>query len=499
MFPCSKNIGDSVKLFLIVIGKILSALQLIAGIVLLVAISSLQLLPTEYLIVAGCVFVALSGLVMFLTWSGRGKVRMAVGIILSALLIFTCSCGTVYVQKTRNAFDSISSGNEIVHIGIYVRKDCFEEYSISAKDYHYGFLKDMDKENTNAVVQQMTDFFGAAPSLQPCATLPALIDSLLNAEVDAIILNQAYLDILQEMDGYKDILEHICEVELKRIEIKPEPTLPKEEEPTSDSTKPFGIYISGIDARGSVSVRSRSDVNILAVVNPKTHQVLLISTPRDYYIPLSISNGIPDKLTHAGIYGINVSKDTLSMLYGVEMDYYFRINFSGFEKLINALGGITVHSDYTFKADKGRYQIYKGENVMDGRTALAFCRERYALSGGDRARGKHQMAVIQGVIKKALSPALLKNYNSVLNAVEGCFETSIPLELLGNLITQQLKDGKDWNIVTYSVNGTGDYQIPYSMSMKAYVMQPDYATVENAKVLIQKVYDGEILENIKTN
>ena len=235
-------------------------------------------------------------------------------------------------------------------------------------------------------------------------------------------------------------------------------------------------------------------MNIRAVINPATKQVLLVSTPRDYYVPLSISNGVPDKLTHAGIYGINVSKGTIGMLYGIDMDYYFRINFSGFEKLIDALGGITVYSGYTFKADKGRHQIQKGENQLDGRAALAFCRERYALSGGDRVRGKHQMAVVQGVIQKALSPALLKNYNSVLNSVEGCFETTIPLDLIGKLVSQQLKDNTPWNIVSYSVDGTGDYQVPYSMSMKAYVMQPNMDTVNHAKELIQKVYAGEILD-----
>lgn len=483
------------KIFSFVLGKCLCVLQLLSGIALLYEITMLKLLPLAYLIAIACILACLLGLSAFLTWSGRGKVKMAIGIFLCLAVVLVSVLGVFMLRKTRDVYDSISAEKEIVHMGIYVRADNTSDYATEAVTYCYGFLQNIDQEGTDAVIRQMTEFFGKTPAMKPYQNLPALIDGLLTGEVDAIVLNQAYLDILVELEGYEDILNRICETELKRVEIKNEPIEQEKEDPVTKVTETFSIYISGIDTRGSVSVRSRSDVNILAYVNPKTRQVLLISTPRDYFVPLSISDGIPDKLTHAGIYGINVSKDTLAMLYGVETDYYFRINFSGFEKLIDALGGITVHSDYTFKADKGRYSIQKGENSLDGKAALAFCRERYALSGGDRARGKHQMAVIQGVIKKALSPALLQNYSSVLKTVEGCFETTIPLELIGSLVAQQLKDGGNWNIVTYSVDGTGDYQVPYSMSMNAYVMQPDYATIDCAKAMIEKLYNGEILEN----
>ena len=479
-------------MFLFILGKILCALQLLSCVMLLLGVSSLRLLPDEYLVGTSIVFACFAAFSVFLTWTSKRKARLIIGIVLAVTVTCACLVGSIYIDKTKKTFDNISDGTEIVHIGIYVRKGNAEDYSIASQNYRYGYLQNLDRDSTDSVIAEMTDLFGEFPAMQPYLSLPLLIDALLNGDVDAI-LNEAYLDLLQDTDGYKDILDRIQEAELKKVEVQLELEPPKEEI-QNNTMHCFGVYISGIDTRGDVSVRSRSDVNILAVINPNTRQVLLVSTPRDYFVPLSISDGVPDKLTHAGIYGINVSKDTLAMLYGIEMDYYFRINFSGFEKLIDALGGITVHSDYTFKADKGRHQIVKGENELNGKAALAFCRERYALSGGDRLRGKHQMAVIRGVINKALSPALLKNYNSVLNAVEGCFETSIPLELIGSLVSDQLNDGSKWNILSYSVDGTGDYQIPYSMSMEAYVMQPDYDTVEQAKNLIQKVYDGEILE-----
>ena len=238
-----------------------------------------------------------------------------------------------------------------------------------------------------------------------------------------------------------------------------------------------------------VSSNGRSDVNILASVNTATHKVVLISTPRDYYVPLSISGGAKDKLTHAGIYGIDVSMDTMAMLYDVNVDYYFRVNFSGFEDIIDALGGVTVNSDYAFTA--GNYSYTQGDNQMDGAKALTFVRERHAFAEGDRQRGKNQMALIQAVIQKALSPELLVNYNSFMDSLSGSFETSVPYDLISTVIREQLSNGGSWSISTYSVDGTGDSQVPYSMSQKAYVMVPDQSTVDTAKQMIQDLYEGK--------
>jgi len=379
-----------------------------------------------------------------------------------------------------------------VHVGIYVRSDDTNDYNAVSKDYCYGILKKLDRESTNVVLQQMSQTFGKNPNYFEFQSLPELIKALLDGNVDAIILNQEYLSFLQDVLNDEDILSRIRETALQQVEIKGDNP---NEESSADVLKPFGIYISGIDTRGTVSVRGRSDVNIMAVVNPAEQQVLLISTPRDYYVPLSISDGVPDKLTHAGNYGIDVSKETMAMLYGVEMDYYFRVNFSGFEKIIDALGGITVHSDYSFKIPgTPSFQYQKGDNNLDGKAALAFCRERYSFSAGDRQRGKNQMAVIQGVLKKVLSPALLQNYVSVLNAVEGSFKTDVPMDLIGALVARQLNSGGQWSVVTYSVDGKSEYRVPYSLSFEASVMIPDYDTVDHAKELLQKAYNGKIVE-----
>ena len=253
----------------------------------------------------------------------------------------------------------------------------------------------------------------------------------------------------------------------------------------------YTIFVSGIDTRGGMTASSRSDVNIILTLNATTKQILMISTPRDYFVPLSISNGVPDKLTHAGIYGVNVCMDTLDMLYDIDINYYFRLNFAGFEQIIDALGGVNVNSDYDF--DSGNttgYHFNKGENHLNGEQALVFARERYAFKEGDRQRGRNQMAVIQGVVDKATQPAFLKNYLSVLDSLDGAFETNVPYDVMASLVRKQLGEGGSWQVLSYSVDGTGDTQKPYSMSSKAYVMIPNQNTVDKAKVLMKKVREG---------
>ena len=187
--------------------------------------------------------------------------------------------------------------------------------------------------------------------------------------------------------------------------------------------------------------------------------------------------------------------DTLSMLYDTPIEYYFRVNFTGFKDIIDALGGVTVVSDYTFDTKNvSGYHFNKGENFMDGDEALAFCRERYAFATGDNQRGKNQLAVIKGVLNKCLSTDMLLHYTDVLDAVEDSFETSVPYDVISSLVRSQISGGSDWNIVSYSVTGTGDRQVPYSMSQSVYVMVPDQSTVDQAKSLIQTVRDGGVVE-----
>ena len=482
------------------LGKTIPFLCLAAFAVLFCMALSLNILPNTYVAVLAAVILALTAIVALLTWSGKSKVRFILGTLLAVIFIILSIVGTYYISKTAATAQKITTPTvETTEVGIFVRTEDAENFSENASGYVYGFLTELDRENTDAAIEAFNREDAFILRTTAYDGLTDLADALLETEdVDAMILNTAYLDVLEEMDGYEDIMDRIVQVTYQSVSKEAEVNADSEKETglsegTELSDSIFTVFISGIDSRKGLIAKSLSDVNILAVVNAETRQILLVSTPRDYYVPLSISNGKKDKLTHAGIYGINVCMDTISMLYDVDIDYFFRLNFTGFVDIVDALGGITVVSDYTFTA--GNYSFVKGENQLDGTAALAFCRERHAFATGDRQRGKNQLAAIKGIVNKVTEPSILMNYSSFLSALEGSFETSIPYSLISELVKAQLTDNSAWDIVSYSVDGTGDSQIPYSMSQYAYVMVPDESTVETAKELIQTVLDGEIVSD----
>ena len=475
-------------------GLIVTLVVLITAIIFAVMLVNMNMVPTKFLAGIGLIILILVLIVGALVWSTDGKIRFIVGVLLAAVFAAVFILGSMYIYKTHSALAEISGVNtEVTEVGIYVRADDAADSVAATADYVYGVLTDLDRENSDKAIQEVDSEAGKSVQVQEYVGLTELVDGLLNGQTGAIILNSAYLSVIEEMDGYSDVSSRIKELTVKKVETTIEPQVTESE--TAQNTKDgsvYTIFISGIDSRSGLVAKSRSDSNIIATVNTNTREVLLVSTPRDYFVPLSISNGQKDKLTHAGIYGINVCMDTLGMLYNEDVNYYFRINFAGFEQLIDALGGITVNSDYEFDSkNETGYHFNQGENFLNGEQALIFSRERYAFTEGDRQRGKNQMAVIKGVINKALSPELLKNYSSVLSSIQGCFETNISYEEIARLLQQQLNNGGSWNIVSYSVDGTGDTQKPYSMSQKAYVMVPDESTVQKAQQMMKKVRDGE--------
>ena len=261
--------------------------------------------------------------------------------------------------------------------------------------------------------------------------------------------------------------------------------------------EPFVIYLSGVDTRGELTENARSDVNILAAVNPVTKRVALVNTPRDYYVDLAGTSS-KDKLTHAGLYGVETSMETLGNLYGVNVDQYIRINFAGFISIIDALGGVDVYSDQAFTSvgSPGYYDpttFVEGWNHLDGKSALAFARERHAFASGDIQRGINQMKVIDAMLNKIKSPALLMGFSKIMDAASDCFVTSFSQDQISALVRMQLSDFAEWDIESYTVTGTSSSSTKcYSAKgQKLYVMKPDDASVSKAREMIASVLGGE--------
>ena len=479
-------------------GAVITIIVIMLSVVFMGLLAMTKMVPTIYMLIIGIVLAVIAAIIWLLVWHTRYTGRFIGGTVLAVIMIAILAFGGFYINKTRSAISSISGETtEVTQMAVYVKSDDAADSVEATAGYTYGILSSLDRENTDGAVAHLNSEFGTEVHTKEYAGLTELADGILNGEVNAMLLNSGYLSVYEDMDGYTDFSTKIKEVGTVDVEStiqSAEESTPVEPITTSNGGKVYTIYLSGIDTRGEMTAKSRSDVNIIATVNTDTHEILLVSTPRDYFVPLSISGGAPDKLTHAGIYGIDVCMDTLGMLYDIDINYYFRINFGGFVKVIDALGGITVNSDYDFDSKNILgYHFNKGENYLNGEQALIFARERYAFQEGDRQRGKNQMEVIRGVVKKALSPEILTRYSTILSSLDGCFGTNITYEEIAQILQQQLTNGGDWTIVSYSVDGTGATEKPYSMSQKAYVMVPNYDTVNKAKSLMEKVRNGEVV------
>lgn len=477
-----------------IVGYIICGLQIIfSGLAVFMSIK-LKTFPTMYIIVAGSLLLILAILFIILQkWQIPGIITKFLSLILSAILVFGC----FYMNYTYKRLSDMSGvKTQIDSIGVYVLADNVADDVKDLSGYTFGILQNLDRENTEEAIKKIDEEVGEMIDTSEAADVVALVDSLYNGEVGAIILNGAYTGFVTSTSGYEDFNDKVKLIWTYDIE-KEVKTEAEHDDYLKNTDKIFSIYVNGVDTRGKAITNSNSDVNIILTVNMNTRQILMINTPRDYYVPLSISNGACDKLTHSGAYGIDVSIETLEMLYGVNVDNYVRINFAGFIDIVDELGGIDVHSDYDFTAPiaDGETAVYSynvGNNHLDGKQALAFARARHAFSDGDRQRGKNQMAVIEGVIDKLVSSELLKNYTGIWDKVSENIVTSMPYDDIADLVKFQLEDNRGWEIIKYSVNGTDAMASTYSAGgTELYVMMPDQATIDQAKQMLKDIYEGK--------
>lgn len=498
-------------------------ITLAAEVLAILAVKRLNMLPDSYMAAFIGVLVLFGlgiGLLLFLkgkkSWKGR---RIAACVL---AVVVTCGCvalRTVALDIVETLQLTSTDTLEITTREIYVLPDDPAQELADTASYTFGFIKDYDVDCTAQVLNELQLQTGRDVTTAGFTNIFTMAKAFLEGRVDAMILNGGIISILEDIEEFEDFSDHARVLAQIRVfetnaasAVVPEQnenesvmaeteytaeeeTEPQEEEIDFSELKPFAVYVSGSDSRDTEIVKnSRSDVNILAIVNPLTKQVLLINTPRDYYIPNWAGGYQLDKLTHCGVYGTKCSMNSLGNLYGVDVEYFVRINFTGFKKMIDALGGVTVYSDYEFMAI-GRTPIKIGENTLDGQEALDFARERKRVPGGDADRGRHQMKVITAVIEKATSgTTIINNYSQIMESVEGMFEMNVPTELISSLMKMQLSDMARWNIVSYSATGYGDKGECYSApGMELSVMKPNYSSVNKASRLIDMVFAGELL------
>lgn len=487
----AKNSKDNI-VSKIVSWKVILGIQLVASIVLVALIFKLNALPMLYTMVVIGVVVLLAlfsfALMKPSKKDGKGKIRNIIGKIISILLSILLMVGSLYVAQGNSVLDSITGANEkTTRISLVVLKD--SDYQSISDLKNKTIEANLDDEDNVKYMNQAIEALNKEEStikVDNASSYAKLAEDLYSGQTEAIYINEANYGMLEEqhetfMNDTRVLWSYDIVEEVKDIS--------KDVDVTKEI---FTIFISGIDTTGPVSTVSRSDVNMLVTVNPETKQILMTSIPRDYYVTLA-NKGKKDKLTHAGLGGVENSVATIENFMNIDINYYARVNFTSLVKMVDALGGITVYSPVAFTTLHGGYQIHEGNNEMDGDKALGFVRERYGLANGDNDRVKNQQRVLTGMLQKAMSPAILTNYTSVLNSIEGSFETNMSSSEITDLIKMQLNDMASWDIYQIQLTGTGKMMTggAYMPNNRLYYMIPNQDSVDECSALIKKMANGE--------
>ena len=343
----------------------------------------------------------------------------------------------------------------------------------------------VDKNNIDTLMSALKKDKKVDLKVDDVASYQEAYDNLKSGKSKAMVLSGSYASLLESVDSnYASNLKTIYTYKIKKK---------NNNSAKQVDSKVFNIYISGIDTYGSISTVSRSDVNIIMTVNMNTHKILLTTTPRDAYVKIPDGGADQyDKLTHAGIYGVETSEKTLENLYGINIDYYARINFTSFLKLIDQLGGVTVHNDQAFTSLHGKFDFPVGDIQMNSEQALGFVRERYSLDGGDNDRGKNQEKVISAIVNKLASLKSVSNFTSIVNNLQDSVQTNMSLDTINALANTQLDSGSKFTVTSQAVTGTGStgqltsYAMPNS---SLYMMKLDDSSVESASQAIKNLME----------
>lgn len=469
-----------------IIYRVIQVLLLIASLFFSGVLIYIDLLPLKYLaIILGFVFGY--NLIVFLLFRIKNlkkKIKKVLSVF-SVVLIFIFAIGGFYISKTLGIL--LNNGEtkyKLEHYSVIVLKDSDYKKLNDLKGLDVGYYKNtVGAKKANKKLKSETDI-----NLVDYTASDVLSNDLLEGKVEAIVVEDSIKNIIQEENSsFKDVTRIIYTFTIK---VKVTSTA----KDVNVTKTPFAIYISGIDTYGEISSVSRSDVNMVMVVNPKTKQVLLVSIPRDYYVQLHGTTGVKDKLTHAGIYGTEMSIQTIEDLLQLEINYYIKVNFTSIEDIIDALGGVSVYSEYDFISYSG-YSFKTGYNTANGKQALDFVRTRKAFATGDRQRGKNQQALIEAMLRKATSKAIITKYSSLLSSINGKYQTNMSMKKITSLVKMQLNDMSPWNVTSINLSGYDSRNYTYTYYQMLYVMEPDEESVKEAVDAIDKVIEGEVLES----
>ncbi|HFI0634288.1 TPA: LCP family protein [Streptococcus suis] len=431
-------------------------------------------------ILAG-LFLLIATITGVLIWRKKAKLLTSIVLVISLLV---ASLGMFGLQEVIDFSSRLNSNATVSEYEMSVLVPADSEITDIKQVTSLLAPANYDQENIKALLDDIASMKSVEMSTQATESYLTAYQSMLAGQGQAMVLNGVFTNILESEDP--DFSSKVKKIYSFKMTTQVSPST---EQISGDS---FNVYISGIDTYGPISSVSRSDVNIIMTVNRKTNKILLTTTPRDSYVAIADGGQNQyDKLTHAGIYGVEASVHTLENLYGIDISNYIRLNFTSFLQLIDLVGGVDVENTQDFTA--GGHHFPVGTVHLNAEQALVFVRERYSLANGDNDRGKNQERVIAALIKKLSAPENLTNYQAILKGLEGSLQTDLNLETIMELVNAQLAGGNQFTVESQALTGTGQMGLPsYAMpGSQLYMMEINPDSLAQVKAAMQAVLEGK--------
>lgn len=470
----------------------------------------IDLLPSHILL-TGVVILAVSLLIYVILWFKFARKTAARVICWLVALALACGffVGADYLKKTDEVFDNVTNltdriANTVSLVSL--KKDNIDNVSdLNGKTV--GTVPEADPEGIAKGLQELKS--KASVSVQDYPDVISCVQALYDGEVQAVLIPDNTRQIIHETDGFFEFQTDSNVLQQTVWYTDRTKSAANDPDSVADITRdPFTVLISGNDSYGSLNENSRSDVNMLLTIDPRTQVVLITSIPRDSYLTMSCKkdetacSSVDDKLTHTGLYGVGTTESTIEDYLGIEINYTVRVNFSSLVNLVDAMGGIDVEIPEGLEVDtfyaNGTEGVKAGWNHLEGERALAFARERHAYQDGDNQRIRNQQQVMRALIDKIISPELLFRYPALMDAVSVAFETNMPADQIKSFLRYELLRRPNWQIISYAIAGEPDTQLSGTIGSYVAVTIPRLEMTEAARTLILMTENGDSADEVRS-
>ena len=484
------------------IGIVLSILLVVASFYLLYQLIKINVLPTKLLFLITIIFVLLDAIfALLLCYYTRAIVSKIICVVITLVLIFGSCMGGYYISKTGSLLTNITNVTKHAKntVSVVVKQSSDIKNKSQLNGLSVGTLRTIGTQGSSKALTELSKD-GIVMNQSEYDSLSAMLEAFYNGEVDSIIINESSRSQILDMESYADFDNNTRVVYQTSYKVE---NTDKANAVSDITSKPFNVLISGSDTRGGFDENGRSDVIMVATINPKTSTILLTSVPRDFYVTTACDatdgcmQGALDKITHTGIHGTNTTKRTVEQLLGIEINYTFKVGFDTVTDLVDALGGVDVYVEPGYAVTTSTFSVHEGTNHLDGEHALAYARERYSYTEGDRQRTKNQQQVLMGIVNEATKPSVITKYASIMDAMANTFSTTMSNDEITSLIKYQINNNPKWKMEQYMVDGTGDTLMCAELGDAASVMVPDQSTVKLAKDKINAVLAGKSADDVK--